>query len=60
MSRYTDKSDSICGDCAGIDMTTITEEDVRAQAKVWIDSGETVTEEDIIDAIRGLHEYQEQ
>ena len=58
MSRYTDKFDTICGNCTGINMFDITVEDIRAQAKIWTQQGETVTESDISDAMQGLIEYQ--
>ena len=63
MSKYIDAFDAAMGDCTRIDMTTITEEDVRAQCQVWINSGEADDTEDtekwIQDCIRGLQEYQE-
>lgn len=68
MSRYTDQFDSICGNCAGIDMLTVTDDDVREQAKRWNeqtmqaegeDSDIFITDEQIVDAIRGLDEYKD-
>ena len=53
-----DAFDKICGDCTGIDMTTITDDDVRAQAEVWAKSGDPCSDEMIAAAIAGLHEYQ--
>lgn len=48
-----DAFDKICGDCTGIDMLTITEDDIRGQAADYHD----ITEDDIQAAIRGLNEY---
>ena len=50
--------DKICGDCTGVDLGTITEEDIRKQAEVWATQGEPCTEDEIEDAIAYLNESQ--
>jgi len=52
--------DRICGDCSGLDIMDITEDDVRKQAKTWIDDGQPCSDEMIDAAITGLCEYQEE
>ncbi len=58
MSKYTDAFDTICGNLSVIDIMTVTENSIREQAEIFRKSGETVTNEEINDAIRGLREYQ--
>ncbi len=55
---FSDKMtfDLLCGTDPG-DMTTITETDIRSMAQYWNEQGDTVTEEDVQKAIRGLEEY---
>ena len=54
MSKFTDAFDGLCGNCAGINVGELTDDDVRQQATA---SGVTDPEQ-IADAIRGLHEWQ--
>ena len=54
MSKYTDAFDTICGNCAGLNIADISADDVRTQAAIYDD----VDQEDIEDAVRGLEEYQ--
>lgn len=54
-----EKSDAfykICGDCAGIEMNTITPDDIRKQAGVWADQGEPCDDEEIEAAISYIEE----
>lgn len=53
MSKGTEAFDAICGNCAGIDLTNITIDDVRAQAAIY-----GASEEETLAAIDGLIEYQ--
>ena len=53
MSKNTDIFDTLCGDCAGIDIADITIADVRAQASLY-----GASEEETLSAIDGLIEYQ--
>ena len=53
MSKNTDTFDSICGDCAGIDLADITIDDVRTQCAIY-----NASEDEIQRAIAGLIEYQ--
>ena len=53
MSKNTDIFDTLCGDCAGIDIAEITIDDVRAQAALY-----GAGEDEIQWAIAGLIEYQ--
>ena len=57
MKRITqndnDAFEKICGNCADVDMSEITEEDVRKQAEYY-----NVDEEWIQAALRGLANYQ--
>lgn len=46
----------ICGNCDGVDINDITEEDIQAQAKVWADQGEPFTDEEIEAAIEYLND----
>jgi len=48
--------DRICGDCAGVDISTLTEKDIKAQAQVWAESVEPVTDDEINAAIQYLIE----
>ena len=50
----TDAFNKICGDCAGIDIMEITEDDIRKQAACWAEEGEFCSEEMITAAIRAL------
>lgn len=52
MSKNTDSFDRICGDCEGIEISSITEDDVRQQAAIY-----GASEEEIQEAIAGLEEY---
>ena len=52
MSKNTDSFDRICGNCAGIDIITITEDDLRQQAAIY-----GASEDEIQDALAGLEEY---
>jgi hypothetical protein len=54
MSTYTDAFDRICGDCTGININDITEDDIRSQGSIW-----GCTEGEINDAIEGLRELSE-
>lgn len=45
--------DKLCGNCAGIDIADITDEDVRDQGRYY-----NASKEEIDSAIDGLHEYQ--
>ena len=47
--------DTICGNCAGVDIMTLTDDDIREQAEIWGDC----TQDEINAAIEGLHIYQE-
>jgi len=50
----------ICGNCDGLDLNAITDNDVRMQAIEWSHSDEEMpSEHDIEDAIQGLHELQD-
>jgi len=51
--------EKICGDCEGLNIDEITENDVRNQAKIWRDSGEKCSKEMEEKALAGLKEYQE-
>ena len=53
MSKNTDTFDTLCGDCAGLDLADITIDDVRAQASIY-----GASEDEIQRAIAGLIEYQ--
>ena len=46
--------ESICGDCQGIEIMDITEDDIRAQAQTFNDQGEFCDENQIEAAIRHL------
>ena len=46
--------DRICGDCAGVDISTLTNDDIRDQARVWAESGEHVSIAEINAAIQYL------
>jgi hypothetical protein len=46
--------DKICGDCTGININDITEDDIRSQGSIW-----GCTEDEIEDAIKELHELSE-
>ena len=46
----------LCGDCEGVDLMGITEEDVRNLAKNYDD----MTEDDLESAIKGLLEMQQE
>ena len=48
--------EKICGNLSGVDINTITADDIRAQAKVWDDHGEPCTEDDIRLAIDHLED----
>ena len=52
MSKNTDSFDRICGNCAGIDIITITEDDLRQQAAIY-----GASEDEIQEALAGLEEY---
>jgi hypothetical protein len=39
--------DRICGDCAGIDMGSITVEDITKQAEYFFETGEIKTEDEL-------------
>lgn len=55
-----EKFKHICGNCEGLDICAITDNDVRMQARDWSHSDEEIPSEwDIEDAILGLHELQE-
>ncbi len=58
MSKNTDAFDRICGACDGINIQEITEDDIRGMADTWNKNGERVTEGEIMDALKGLAEYQ--
>ena len=54
------KFEEICGDCTGLNVNAITENDVRMQAIEWTHSDDQMpTEADIEDAILGLYELRE-
>jgi len=53
-----DAFDRICGDCAGVDILHMTNQDVRDQAHAWCASGEPCSDEMVEAAILGLAEYQ--
>lgn len=53
MSKNTDTFDTLCGDCAGLDLADITIDDVRAQCAIY-----GANEDEIQQAIAGLIEYQ--
>ncbi|MDD4275161.1 MAG: hypothetical protein PHG14_15705 [Desulfobacter postgatei] len=46
--------DRICGDCAGVDISTLTDDDIIDQAQVWAESGEPVSNDEINAAIQYL------
>lgn len=46
--------DRICGDCTGVDIDDITDEDIITQAKSWAEQGEPCSEEMVEAAIRHL------
>ncbi len=50
--------DRICGDCAGVNFSTINEKDVRKTAEYWNEFDDLCSEELITSAIKGLKEYQ--
>ena len=54
-SSNKDAFDKICGNCTGLMMNEITEDDVRTQAHIY-----SVNDEWLRAAIRGLKEYQEE
>ena len=60
--RITDKDafDRICGDCAGVDIATLTETDIRAQAQVWRESGENLADDQVEAAIRHLYRLKQE
>ena len=49
----------IAGDCAGVDIASLTESDIRDQAQVWRDAGESVTDEEVEAAIRHLYQMKQ-
>lgn len=49
--------DRICGDCEGVDVSSLTPDDVRRQAAIWAASGDPCSEDEIEAAIAGLAEY---
>ena len=51
--------DRICGNCAGVDMWLVTEQDVLACADALRRAGEEITEDEGEAAIRGMREYRE-
>ena len=53
MSKNTDTFDTLCGDCAGLDLADITIDDVRDQCAIY-----GASEDEIQRAIAGLIEYQ--
>ena len=53
MSTNTDTFDWLCGNCAGIDINTVTVDDVREQAAIY-----GASEDETLGAIAGLIEYQ--
>jgi hypothetical protein len=53
-----DAFDRICGDCCGVDMFSVTPDDVRETAKMHALNGESCSDEMIAAAIRGLNKYQ--
>lgn len=58
MSVNTDNFDRICGNCEGVGVEKVTEEDVRKLAAYWETRGEPCSEEEILSAIAGMREYQ--
>lgn len=52
--------EKFCGNCAGIDINTITEDDIRKQAEIWTNQGEPCTEDEICDAIAHLNEMKKE
>ncbi len=63
MSRNTDNFDMICGNCEGVDLVLVTEDDVRTQAVIWAQPGEERSTDMLLlieSAIDGLREYQRQ
>ena len=53
MSKNTDTFDTLCGNCAGVDLADITIDDVRAQCAIY-----NASEDEIQRATAGLIEYQ--
>ena len=53
-----DAFDTICGDCACVNILEITEQDIRDCADLHAENGEPCGEDMIAAAIRGLREYQ--
>lgn len=58
MSRYTDAFDRVCGNCSGVDIMSITADDVKNQFRIWQETGEATDVEELDNAIIGLSEYQ--
>ena len=57
----TNTFDRLMGDCAGVDIMTVTEDDIRAHVTIWNEQEPgSVSEDEIREAIAGLSEYQEQ
>jgi hypothetical protein len=50
-----DAFDRVCGDCAGVDVSGLTDDDVRTLAAYWNDCPEDMVEA----ALRALHQFQQ-
>ena len=50
----------ICGDCAGVDLNKVIEEDVIKMAEYWNELDGVCSKKMIQIAIKGLKEYQEE
>lgn len=68
MSQYTEAFDSLCGDCAGINMMSLDESDIQACIDTMRQQDPEFNDacgdadylgELLADAVRGLSEYQD-
>ncbi len=62
MKEYESNQDAfnkVCGDCTGIDMWDVAENDVREMAEQWAANGEPCSPDMVAAAILGLHEYRD-
>jgi hypothetical protein len=50
--------DAIMGDCAGVDIITITPDDVKKQVMNLKNAGEQISDDELYNAIKGMYEYQ--
>lgn len=55
----TRRFDELMGNCAGVDIQTVTVDDIKEQCRIHRESGMEISSEDEELAIAGLFEYQE-